>query len=145
MKKLLYSLLLFASVSVFAQKDPSTKFAIANGNVGTVTMFDANKNAIQNVNVYKSVATLPLELKKFAFLSENGIALVKFKKDFGTLDFINLAELNKQNGVSANTPVFIDGYEFTDTQTNIFAELMAKSEVKDYNGKKTLYITSIKK
>lgn len=145
MKKLLYSLFLFASVSIFAQKDPSTKFAVANGNIGTVAMFDARKEFVQSVNVYKTSAALPQDLKKFSFLAENGLAAVKFKKEYGTLDFISLSELNKQNGVASETPVLIDGYEFADTKTNIFADLMAKAEVKDYNGKKTLFITSMKK
>lgn len=145
MKKILYSLLLVASVSVFAQKNPSTKFAVANGNVGTVAMFDANKQYVQSVNMFKNSAALPQDLKKFSFLAENGLASVKFKKDYGTLDFISLAELNKQNGIAAETPVVIDGYEFNDTKINIFANLMENSEVKDYNGKKTLVITSPKK
>lgn len=145
MKKILYSFLLFASVSVFAQKNPDTKFAIANGNVGTVAMFDANKQYVQSVNMYKNSAALPQDLKKFSFLAENGLASVKFKKEYGTLDFISLAEINKQNGLAAETPVVIDGYEFTDTKINIFANLMENSEVKDYNGKKTFVITSPKK
>lgn len=145
MKKILYSLLLFASVSVFAQKNPSTRFAIADGNVGTVTMFDANKQYVQSVNVYKNSAALPQDLKKYSFLAENGLAAVKFKKDYGTLDFISLAELNRQHGLSVDSPVLIDGYEFPDTKVNIFAVLVENSEVKDYNGRKTLVITSVKK
>ncbi|KQT18374.1 hypothetical protein ASG31_06520 [Chryseobacterium sp. Leaf404] len=145
MKKVLFSLLLFASVSVFAQKNSSTKFAIANGNVGTVAMFDANKQFVQSVNMYKNSAALPQELKKYSFLAENGLAAVKFKKDFGTLDFISLGDLNRQNGLAPETPVFVDGYEFPDTKINIFADLMVNAEVKDYNGRKTLYISSTKK
>ncbi|MEG2079263.1 hypothetical protein SAMN05421796_102263 [Chryseobacterium piscicola] len=145
MKKILYSLFLFASVSVFAQKDLSTKFAIADGNVGTVAMFEARKAWVQSINVLKNPAALTEDLKKYSFLAENGLATVKFKKSYGTLDFISLNSLNKQSGISPETPVFIDGYEFTDTKINIFADLMAKSEIKDYNGKKTLFITSIKK
>lgn len=145
MKKVLYSFLLFASISIFAQKNPATKFAIANGNVGTVALFEANKQYVQSINMYKNSAALPQDLKKFSFLAENGLASVKFKKDYGTLDSISLSELNKQNGLAPETPAVIDGYEFNDTKITIFANLMENAQVKDYNGKKTIVITSPKK
>lgn len=145
MKKILYSLLVFASATLFAQKNPNVKFAICNDAVGTVAMFDANKEFVQSVNVFKAKANLPQNLKKFDYLADNGLAEVKFKKNFGTLDFMSLANFNLQNGLPKDAPVFIEGYEFKNTDTNIFADMIADSKVETVDGKKALVITTVKK
>lgn len=145
MKKILYSLLVFASATIFAQKNPNVKFAICNDAVGTVAMFDAKKEFVQSVNVFKAKANLPQNLKKFDYLADNGLAEVKFKKDFGTLDFMSLANFNVQNGLPKDAPVFIEGYEFKNTDTNIFADMIADSKVETVDGKKALVITTVKK
>ncbi|WP_415326613.1 hypothetical protein [Chryseobacterium sp. MMS23-Vi53] len=142
MKKLLYSFLLLSSATLFAQKNPATKFAIANDIVGTVDMFNANKNAVQSMNVFKSAANLPLNLKKYSDLAENGLIEVKFKKGSDNFDRISLAELNDQYKIAKQTPVYIDGYEFSNTQTLVFGDILTRMEAKDYNGKKTLFITT---
>ncbi|MCW3168299.1 hypothetical protein OMO38_07145 [Chryseobacterium sp. 09-1422] len=145
MKKILYSLLVFASATIFAQKNPNVKFAICNDAVGTVAMFDAKKEFVQSVNVFKAKTNLPQNLKKFDYLADNGLAEVKFKKDFGTLDFMSLANFNVQNGLPKDAPVFIEGYEFKNTDTNIFADMIADSKVETVDGKKALVITTVKK
>lgn len=145
MKKVLYSLLIFASATLFAQKNPTVKFAICNDAVGTVEMFEAKKQFVQSVNIFKTKANLPQNLKKFDYLAENGLAEVKFKKDFGTLDFMSLGNFNVQNGLPKDTPVFIEGYEFKNTDTNIFADMIADTKVETVDGKKSLVITTIKK
>lgn len=145
MKKVLYSLLIFASATLFAQKNPSVKFAICNDAVGTVAMFDARKEFVQSVNVFKAKANLPQNLKKFDYLAENGIAEVKFKKDFGTLDRMSLANFNSQNGLPKDNPVYIEGYEFKNTETEIFADMIADTKVNTIDGKKVLVITTITK
>jgi len=145
MKKILYSLLVFASATIFAQKNPNVKFAICNDAVGTVAMFDAKKEFVQSVNVFKAKANLPQNLKKFDYLADNGLAEVKFKKNFGTLDFMSLANFNVQNGLPKDAPVFIEGYEFKNTDTNIFADMIADSKVETVDGKKALVITTVKK
>ena len=145
MKKILYSLLVFASATILAQKNPNVKFAICNDAVGTVAMFDAKKEFVQSVNVFKAKANLPQNLKKFDYLADNGLAEVKFKKDFGTLDFMSLANFNVQNDLPKDAPVFIEGYEFKNTDTNIFADMIADSKVETVDGKKALVITTVKK
>ena len=145
MKKILYSLLVFVSATIFAQKNPNVKFAICNDAVGTVAMFDAKKEFVQSVNVFKAKANLPQNLKKFDYLADNGLAEVKFKKNFGTLDFMSLANFNVQNGLPKDAAVFIEGYEFKNTDTNIFADMIADLKVETVDGKKALVITTVKK
>lgn len=145
MKKLLYSFLLLSSATLFAQKNPTTKFAVANDIVGTVDMFNSKKDIIQSMNVYKTPANLPQNLKKFSSIADNGIVELKIKNGFDGLDRITLAQLNEQQGIPKDTPVLIDGYEFTNTNTKVFGDILAKMEVKDSNGKKTLFITTKQK
>lgn len=145
MKKVLYSLLIFASATLFAQKNPAVKFAICNDAVGTVAMFDAKKEFVQSVNVFKAKSNLPQNLKKYDYLADNGLAEVKFKKDFGTLDRMSLSDYNNQHGLDKNSPVFIEGYEFKNTDTHIFADMIANSKVEMVEGKKALVITTVKK
>ncbi|KXH81329.1 hypothetical protein [Chryseobacterium kwangjuense] len=140
MKKILYSFLLLSSATLFAQKNPSVKFAVANDIVGTVGMFNAKKAIVQSSNVYKSAAGLPQGLKKYSFIAEKGLTEFKIKNGYEALDRISLAEVNKQNGVSENTPVIIEGYEFPDTNMKIYGDIMGNTEVKDYNGKKTVFL-----
>ena len=139
MKKILYSFLLLSSVTLFAQKSP-VKFAVANDIIGTVDMFSARKNIIQSSKVYNT-ASLPQSLKKYSAIAVNGITEYKIKPGYG-LDRISLASLNEQNNLPKETPVFIEGYEFTNTDTLIYGDILAASEVKDYNGKKTLFIST---
>lgn len=142
MKKILYSLLIFASATLFAQKNPNVKFAICNDAVGTVPVFNANKAAVQSMNVFKSKTSIPQNLKKFEYIADNGLAEVKFKKDFGTLDIMPLSTVNDQYGLPKDTPVFIEGYEFKNTDTYIYSEIIAKVEVNQVDGKKVLFITT---
>ncbi|KQR94910.1 hypothetical protein ASG01_03320 [Chryseobacterium sp. Leaf180] len=141
MKKILYTLLIFASATVFGQKSNTVKFAVANNAIGTVNMFEANKQFIQSMHVYKSAATLPQDLKKFSDISDRGLAEIKFKKDFGTLDFLSAGSLNEQYKLPKDQPVMVEGYEIP-SDTNIFAEMIKTAEVKDVNGKKMLFISA---
>ncbi|MXS70224.1 hypothetical protein GSF70_03260 [Flavobacteriaceae bacterium W22] len=145
MKKILYSILICASATVFAQKNSNVKFAISNNAVGTVAMFDAHKEFVQSVNVFKTKANIPQNLKKFDYLADNGLAEVKFKKDVGTLDIMSLAMYNSQHGLPKETPVIIEGYEFKDTETMIYADMIASTKVDVVNGTKTLVITTVRK
>jgi hypothetical protein len=145
MKKFLYSFLIFSSVCLFGQKNPATKFAVANDIVGTVDMFNTKKDFVQSMNVYKTLANLPQNLKKYSYIAENGLIEVKIKKGYESLDRLTLADLNTQNNLPKETPVLIEGYEFTNTDTRVFGDILAKVEVKDYNGKKSLFITTTNK
>ncbi|MBV8325352.1 hypothetical protein [Chryseobacterium sp.] len=141
MKKILYSFLLLSSVTLLAQKNTSVKFVIANDIVGTADMFSARKNFIQSSKVY-TAANLPQNLKKYSAISANGITEYKIKPAYSGLDRISLASLNEQNNLPKDTPVFIEGYEFTDTNTLVYGDILAASEVKDQNGRKTLFIST---
>ncbi|MDQ0594664.1 hypothetical protein QFZ37_003033 [Chryseobacterium ginsenosidimutans] len=143
MKKLLYSFLLLSSATLFAQKNPTTKFAVANDIVGTVDMFNTHKNKIQSTQTYKA-ANLPQNLKKFGYIAENGLVEYKFKSGQGVLDRLSLSELNAQYGLAKNTPVFIDGYEFTNTDTLIYGDILGNMEVIDNKGSKAVSIITKK-
>ncbi|KIC64155.1 hypothetical protein [Chryseobacterium taiwanense] len=144
MKKILYSLLVFASVTLYAQKNPNVKFAICNDAVGTVNLFNARKAMVQSTTPYKAAA-LPTGLKKYSYLAQNGLTEVKYKKDVGTLDWITLANINTQYQLPENNPVIIEGYEFNDSSTKIYAEIIAQAQVKEHDGKKVLFITTPEK
>ncbi|WP_265429278.1 hypothetical protein [Chryseobacterium sp. YIM B08800] len=144
MKKVLYSLFIFASATLFAQKNTKVKFAVLEDMVGTTTLFENQKQYIKSTQAYKS-ANLPQKLKKFSFIADQGLTEVKLKNDAGILDNISLAQLNEQNNLPKNTPVIIEGYEFKDTAMRIFAEIAQVVDVKDYNGVKSLFITTTRK
>ncbi|MDP9961516.1 hypothetical protein [Chryseobacterium lathyri] len=142
MKKILYSFLILSSAALSAQKNPSVKFAVANDIVGTVGMFTAKKAIVQSSNVYKSPAGLPQDLKKYSFIAEKGLTEFKIKNGYEGLDRISLAQLNSQYGVPENTPVFIEGYEFSDSNTKIYGDIMGNVEVRDHNGRKTVFLST---
>ncbi|MFY1046572.1 hypothetical protein [Chryseobacterium sp. GP-SGM7] len=145
MKKILYSLLIFTSATVFAQKNKAVKFAVSDGIVGTVSIFDNVKNSIQSKELYKTSTSLPQNLKKFSFIADQGLTEIKLKKDAGILDNVNLANYNLQNNLPADRPVIIEGYEFKNTDMKIFADIAENVEVKDYNGVKSVFITTTRK
>lgn len=145
MKKLFYSLLLFASASLFAQKNTSTQFAVANDVVGTVDMFTTKGDILQGKGVVKTKATLPQNLKKYAYLADNGLTEYKFKKGYEGQDRVTVAQINQMYGVDKDAPVFIDGYEFKNPETKIYAEILNNVEVQENNGRKVVtYTTKVK-
>lgn len=145
MKKLLYSFLLLSSATLFAQKNTATKFAVANDIVGTVDMFTNYKKVIQSSQVYKTQAALPQNLKKFNSLAEkNGLTEFKFNTKQYNIDSVVLSDMNLQHELPKDNPVFIDGYELTDSNTYVFGDILAKMEVKNNDGKKALFISTKK-
>lgn len=135
MKKLLYSFLILSSATLFAQQ----KLAIADNIIGTEALFNSKGTSMQVVKVYNSGTELPANLKKFSSVFTNGVT--EYKSLGGTkLNKVTLASLNKQNDLTANNPVFIDDNKFTDSSTMISTEIPATTQIKDYNGKRTLYI-----
>ncbi|MGN7706678.1 hypothetical protein [Chryseobacterium sp. 22543] len=141
MKKLLYSFLILSSATLFAQqKNPAVKFAVADNAVGTIELFNAKKNVLQVSKVYNTPASLPQSLKKYSSVFTKGVTEYKFKNGENILDRMALSNMNAQYNLPADNPVFIEGYEFTDTSTMIYPEIKKRAETKDYNGKKTLFI-----
>ncbi|TQM20782.1 hypothetical protein [Chryseobacterium aquifrigidense] len=141
MKKLLYSFLLLSSATLFAQqKNPAVKFAVADNAIGTVELFNTKKNVLQVSKVYSTSASLPQSLKKYSSVFTKGVTEYKFKNGENVLDRMALSNMNTQYNIPADHPVFIEGYEFTDTNTMIYPEIKKRTETKDYNGKKTLFI-----
>jgi len=145
MKKVLYSLLICTSATLFAQKNPNVKFAVLNDIVGTTALFDGQKEVVQLKQNYKTTASLPQNLKKFSFLAEKGLSEFKLKNNAGILDNLSIASLNKSYKIPAETPVVIEGYEFSNPDTMIFGEILQNVEVKDNNGKKSLFVTTTAK
>lgn len=144
MKKILYSLFIFASATLFAQKNTKIKFAVAGDMVGTTTLFENQKAYVQGTQAYKA-ANLPQKLKKFSFIADQGLTEVKLKNNVGPLDNASLAQYNEQHNLPKETPVIIEGYEFKDTAMRIYAEIAQQVEVKDYNGVKSVFITTTAK
>ncbi|MGH1516283.1 hypothetical protein [Chryseobacterium sp. JK1] len=142
MKKLLYSFLLLSSVALVAQQKVAPKFAIADNVIGTVDMFNTKKSLVQVSKVYSTPASLPQNLKKYSKLFTKGVAEYKFKDGKNIFDIMSLADINVQYGISQDTPVFIDGVEVNDTKTLIYPQIKKKTEEKNYNGKKTLFIST---
>ncbi|WP_160136910.1 hypothetical protein [Chryseobacterium sp. c4a] len=140
MKKLLYSFLILSSATLFAQK----KLAVANNTIGTEDLFKSKGSLMQVVRTYSNSASLPANLKKYSSVFTNGITEYKFTKGSGLLDVITLAVLNEQNGIPSNNPVFIDDHEFADSSTKIYSGMVAKTEIKNNNGKSAFYIYTTK-
>ncbi len=141
MKKLLYSFLILSSATLFAQqKNPDVKLAVADNIIGTVDLFNAKKNVLQVSKVYNTAASLPQSLKKYSSVFTKGVTEYKFKNGENIFDRMPLSDINIQYNLPADTPVFIEGYEFTDTSTIIYPEIKKRTEIKDHNGKKTLFI-----
>ncbi len=145
MKKLLYSFLLLSSATLFAQKNTSTRFAVANDIVGTVDMFSNNlKGYVQSSRTFRFSAELPQNLKKFVNIADNGLVEYKLKSGLGTLDRLSLADLNTQYNLAKNTPVLIDGYEFANTDTLVYGDILRNVKVVDNNGSKTVSVSTQK-
>ncbi len=145
MKKLFYSFLLLSSATLFAQKNASTRFAVANDIVGTVDMFSTNlKGYVQSSHPFKSAAELPQNLKKFGPIADKGLVEYKLKAGLGTLDRLALSDLNAQYNLAKSTPVLIDGYEFANTDTLVYGDLLRDVKVIDYNGSKAVSVTTKK-
>lgn len=136
MKKLLYSFLILSSATVWSQQ----KLAFADNAIGTVNIFNAKKSVLQVSKTY-TAANLPASLKKYSSIFTKGITEYKFKNGENVLDRMSLAEINTQYGLPKDAPVFIGEYEFNDTSILIYPEIIDKGEVKDHNGKKTLFVT----
>ncbi|HAO05896.1 hypothetical protein [Chryseobacterium mucoviscidosis] len=146
MKKILYSFLLLSSATLFAQKNTATKFAVANDIVGTVDMFNTHyKSSVQSSKAYKSSTELPQNLKKFDYIADNGLVEYKLKSNQPVLDRMPVNELNAQFGLPADTPVLIDGYEFTNTKTMVYGDIINNAQVVTSNGKKMVSVTTSKK
>ncbi|MEF9479920.1 hypothetical protein OWR28_21365 [Chryseobacterium sp. 1B4] len=127
MKKILYSFLILSSVTLLAQqKNPAVKFAVADNAIGTVELFNTRKNLLQVSKVYNTPASLPQSLKKYSSVFTKGITEYKFKNGENPLDKMALSEINVQYNIPADNPVFIEGYEFTDTGTLIYPQIRKK-------------------
>lgn len=139
MKKLLYSFLILSSATLLAQK----KLAVADNMIGTEDLFKSRGHHMQVLKVYNSAASLPANLKQYNSVFTNGVKVYKFNTLNG-FDRMTLEEINKQNDLPANNPIFIDDKEFTNSSTAIYTEIIAKKEKKDNNGKSTLYLYTTK-
>lgn len=144
MKKLLYIFFVCFSGVLFAQKNSNVKFAVYNNAVGTAAMFDLYKKSIEKAAVFKTKASLPSHLKKFDYLADNGLIEITFKKNAGYPDSLSLEMLNVQNNLPKGTPVFIEEYQFSDTTTLVYNEMISNIEVIDTNGQKNIHISTIR-
>ncbi|MDW9378798.1 hypothetical protein [Chryseobacterium sp. JV558] len=145
MKKLLYIFFFITTSAIlWGQKNSSVQFAVYNDAVGTASMFDLYKSSIEKVNVFKTKASLPAHLKKFDYLADKGLIEIKFKKNAGYPDSLSLEMLNEQSNLPNDRPVFIEGYQFNDTTTRVYVEMISNIELADFNGQKCIHISTIK-
>ncbi|MCP1300505.1 hypothetical protein NK356_15115 [Chryseobacterium sp. S0630] len=144
MKKLLYIFLMLFSAVLFAQKNSNIRFAVYNNVIGTSSMFDLYKNSIEKTIIFKTKANLPSHLKKFDYLADNGLIEIKFKKNAGFPDSLSLEMLNEQNNLPKDRPVFIEGYQFNDTTTLVYNDMISNIELIDSNGQKNIHISTIR-
>ena len=144
MKKLLYIFIVFFSGVLSAQKNNNVKFAVYNNAIGTDAMFDLYRSSIEKATVFKTKASLPSHLKKFDYLADNGLMEIRFKKNAGYPDSLSLETLNEQNNLPKDRPVFIEGYEFNDTTTLVYNEMIGNIELIDSNGQKNIHISTIR-
>lgn len=143
MKKFLYTALLFASVTVFGQKTGQSPFVLIDGIISSEKMIknDVPKSDIQTMNVYKTKAALPQNLKNWVEVSGKGLTELKLKKSANVYDRISLGELNEQFKLSKNNPVFVDGRKMENTDLLIFGNVLENMEVKTIDGMQVLSIT----
>lgn len=143
MKKLILSLALIASTFVFAQKSKTVRFAIFNDVIGTTKVIERSKEAIKSMKSYKAGETLPVDLKKYAFLADNGLTKVELQPGRIVGDLYPLQTFNKQYNLDPNTPVVIDGYTF-DAGFTIYSDIVSKAEVLEKDGRKYLSVETFK-
>ena len=138
MKKLLFSILISASVTAFAQQ--SSKLTVADGMLASSKFVKANSNNIKSQKTYAANAALPNSLKSFSESSKNGLVSIVLKED--RYDKISLAEMNLQNNLDAASPVLFDGILVKNTEIKILGDVINQTEVKIVDGKKILSISS---
>jgi hypothetical protein len=61
--------------------------------------------------------------KKYSSVFTKGITEYKFKNGENVFDKMSLAEVNVQNSLPAENPVFIEGYEFNDPKAKIYPQI----------------------
>ena len=141
MKKLLFSILISASATVFAQN--SSKLVVADGMLAGSTFLKTNAKNIKSQKTYIAKAALPNDLKAFSGSSDNGLISIVLKDNY--YDKITLSALNVQNELSAESPVLFDGILVKNTDIIILGDVINKTEVKIVDGKKILSISSAPK
>ncbi|MGV2448874.1 UNVERIFIED_CONTAM: hypothetical protein POZ17_05785 [Ralstonia mannitolilytica] len=144
MKKLLYIFFITNSLLLLGQKNSNIQFAVYNDAIGTSSMFNLYKSSIEKVNVFKTKASLPSHLKKFDYLADNGLIEITFKKNEGYPDSLPLEIINEQSNLPKDRPVFIEGYQFNDTNTRVYSEMITNIEIKDCNGLQCIHISTIR-
>ncbi|MDQ1856045.1 MULTISPECIES: hypothetical protein [unclassified Chryseobacterium] len=144
MKKLLSLLFITTSLLIWGQKSNTIQFAVYNDAIGTASMFNLYKSSIEKLNVFKTKASLPSRLKKFDYLADNGLIEITFKKNEGYPDSLSLEMINEQSNLPKDRPVFIEGYQFNDTTTRIYSEMITNIELKDCSGLQCIHISTIR-
>jgi hypothetical protein len=66
-----------------------------------------------------------------------------FKKNAGYPDSLSLEMLNEQNNLPKERPVYIDGYQFNDTSTLIYNDMITTIEFKEVNGQQCIHISTL--
>ena len=137
MKKLLFSLLISASATAFAQH---STLVVADGMLASSTFVKANAKNIKAQKTYAANAALPQTLSNFAEAGKKGLISVTLKENH--YDRISLAEMNLQNDLDAQNPVLFDGNLIKNTEIKILGNVMSQTEVQIVDGKKVLSISS---
>ncbi len=141
MKKLIFSFAIFASAFMYSQKNTNVRFAIIDDIIGTESLIAEAKNNVKSTKKFNKGAALPASMQKYSFLADNGLTQVALKPELGTpFDLYPIKSINEQNNLPIDNPVILEGYEIPSGMT-IYSNIIETFEIKDYNGKKTVFIT----
>ena len=141
MKKIIFSIALFTAAFMYSQKNPNVRFAVIDGAIGTESLVKEFKNNIKSTKKFNKGAALSTSMQKFNIIADNGLVEATFKPEMGLpVDLYPVKTMNEQNNLPADNPIILDGYEIPANMT-IYSNIIETFEIKDYNGKKTVFIT----
>lgn len=135
MKKIIFSLLLCASYSVYSQT-----LVVADGILAGTQFLKSEAKNFKAKKTYAANAVLPTNLNDFSEIKKSSLISINLKENY--YDRISLGELNLQHKLDAKNPVLFDGFLIKDTEINILGDVIRKTEIKIVDGNKTLIISS---
>ncbi len=143
MKKIFYILAFCASFASFAQQSPKQPLVIIDGMLASNTMINNDKKNIQKMDVYKTPANIPQNLKSFEKLATNGLISVTAKEMY--YDRMSLEQINEGFQLPAVNPVYFDGNLIENTKLLVIPNALENMSVELINGKKYVSLSTLSK
>ena len=138
MKKILFSLLISASATLFAQQN--TTLVVADGMLASAYFLKTNAKNIKTQKTYAKNIALPQSLSNFSDTAKSSLISVNLKDNY--YDKISLADMNLQFNLEPTSPVLYDGFLFKNTEILILGDVLKKADLKMFEGKEILRIYS---